>query len=116
MILLRNCPRVITRLVPSVVPLTLFAGPTGAFVQRFAREKPAREARRDNKPQRPAASYPSPGRRGARGWGTGGEKHSLTLAQVIYTVTCVMRVFICTLGRRTLQCMRGILRARARAR
>lgn len=36
------------------------------------------------------------------------DKYSLTLAQVIYTVTCATRVFICTLGRRILQCMRGI--------
>lgn len=63
----------------------------------------------DNKTQRLAGISISRlfnGREG--GAGKERDKYSLTLAQVIYTVTCATRVFICTLSRRILQCTRGI--------
>lgn len=71
-------------------------------LRALLRETRAQRCMEIIKPQRLAAAaylYLSPRLlRGARGE----DKHSLTLAQVIYTVTCAMRVFICTLARRTL--------------
>jgi len=104
MILLRNCARVIARLVPYLL-LMLIAGPTGAFVQRCsAREKPARalarnarEARRDNKPRRLAASCPSRRlpRGGARGvGGRVGEAFINACASYLYCYVRNARVYL----------------------